>query len=121
MSALIKIVIGALLVIGGIYWYFVSLPLGTGMTNFQALILAFKSAFGALVFVIGLFIIWLEADELKMRRQERKEKEEIEEKSDAEKIKEAVTMEKNNKYVCEKCGKEFDSKRGLSIHRIRSH
>ena len=124
MKALIKILVGTIFVIGGLYWYFVNLSLGTGLMNWQAFIVVFKGFFGVFAFLLGLFIVWLEADELRIKK-DRKREEEVadkkEELSQAEQIKAAVGASVKKSFICPKCGKEFKTERGLKIHLARAH
>lgn len=64
-----KIIIGALMIFGGVYWYSRDLLWGTGLSNLDSLAVMFKGGFGALVFLIGLVVVWIESDELKMQQQ----------------------------------------------------
>jgi len=64
-----KILIGVLLIIGGIYWYALG-PLGfTGVTNLQALVISVQGALGVIVFLVGLFVVWIESDEMQIQRE----------------------------------------------------
>lgn len=64
-----KIFIGALMIIGGIYWYSLDLFAGTGLNNLDALVILFKGLAGMFVFLIGVFVVWIESDELKIQRE----------------------------------------------------
>ena len=60
MHPVIKIIIGAILLIGGVAWtYFY-------MNDFIGLL---KGVVGPLVALVGLFMVWLELDELKIERE----------------------------------------------------
>lgn len=134
MKPATKIIIGALLVIGGIYWY-VAGGLGAGSfgrTNLNAFIILLRGSIGVLVLLIGAFIVWLEADELRMERELSTEFEEedfdieepepeVETESGQEEVKQAVAGEEEEEYMCEECGKSFDTERGLAIHKGRAH
>ncbi|MCJ7450390.1 MAG: hypothetical protein MUP58_01475 [Candidatus Nanohaloarchaeota archaeon QJJ-9] len=67
-----KILIGALMIVAGIYWYSRDILVG-GLNNLQSLAILVKGSLGAIVFLIGVFVVWIESDELKMRK-ERKNK-----------------------------------------------
>lgn len=64
-----KIIIGTLLIFGGVYWYSMDMLWGTGLNNIESLAVMFKGGLGVLVFLIGLLVVWIESDELKMQRQ----------------------------------------------------
>jgi len=64
-----KILIGALMIIGGIYWYSLDVFVGTGMNNLDSLAILLKGSAGAIVFLIGVFVVWIESDELKIQRE----------------------------------------------------
>lgn len=135
MKPATKIIIGALLVIAGIYWYVAGgfSPGTFGRTNFNSFLILLRGSIGVLVFLIGAFIVWLEADELRMERELSTEFEEedfdIEEpepevETGSEEVKEAVAGSEESSeegYMCEECGKTFDTERGLAIHKGRAH
>jgi predicted tellurium resistance membrane protein TerC len=60
MNVAVKIVIGTILLIGGIAWTYFFLP------NFISLV---KGVVGPVVAVLGLFVVWLELDELRIQRE----------------------------------------------------
>lgn len=64
-----KILIGALMIIGGIYWYSLDVFAGTGLNNLDALVILGKGFAGLFVFLIGVFVVWIESDELKIQRE----------------------------------------------------
>lgn len=64
-----KIIIGALLIFGGVYWYSLEMLWGTGLTNLESLAIMVKGGIGVVIFLIGLVVVWIESDELKMQRQ----------------------------------------------------
>jgi len=137
MKPATKILIGALLVIGGIYWYVAGgLSAGSfGRTNLSAFVMLLRGSIGVLVLLIGAFIVWLEADELRMERELSTEFEEedfdieepepeVESEAEQEEVKEAVAgteEEEEGDYKCDQCGKTFDTERGLAIHKGRAH
>lgn len=121
MKAILKILIGTIFVIGGIYWYFVNLSLGTGLMNWQAFVLLFKGFFGFFVFLLGIFIVWLEADELRIRKDAKQITPLQPKLTQAEEIRAAVGRSKKSDSYCHICGREFKSERGLKIHQARAH
>ena len=79
MHSATKLVIGILIFLAGVYWYW---PGGTAIANamgiFGSTITAFKTVFGGLfgVFLIflGLIVAWIEYEDLKWSRKEKKKK-----------------------------------------------
>jgi hypothetical protein len=123
MHPAIKILVGALMVVLGVF----SLTLPDFFSAFVTLV---KGAIGPLLILVGAFIIWLESDEWKMRRSEKGEErdmgvqkqlqEEVQERKQAQQ--EETTQEpENDKHACPQCGKEFDTERGMKIHRTQKH
>lgn len=64
-----KIVIGALMIVGGIWWYSLNAPMGTQMTNMESLAVMFKGSIGAVFLILGTFIVWIESDEIKIQKE----------------------------------------------------
>jgi len=60
MHVAVKIVIGVILLIGGVAWTYFFL---------NDFISVFKGVVGPIVAVIGLFVVWLELDELRIQRE----------------------------------------------------
>jgi hypothetical protein len=67
-----KIIIGAILVIGSIYYILNGFPPYL-KPAWRDLIVVLKGAAPPLVFLLGIFIIWLELDELRIERELEKE------------------------------------------------
>ena len=119
MHPAIKILVGALMVVLGIF----SL---TQPSFFDAFVTLVQGAIGPLLILVGAFIIWLESDEWKMRRGEKKEErnmgvqkqlqEEVQERRETEE-----QEAENDKHACPDCGKEFDTERGMKIHQAQKH
>mgnify|MGYP002761307967 CR=1 FL=1 len=121
MHPAIKILIGALMVVLGIFSLTVE-------SFFQAFMNLIKGGIGPILILVGAFIIWLESDEWKMRRKESGEErdnmgvqqqlqEEVKERREAEEKEEA----EEDKHACPQCGKEFDTERGMKIHQTQKH
>jgi predicted lipid-binding transport protein (Tim44 family) len=121
MHPAIKILIGALMVVLGIFSLTVE-------SFFQAFMTLIKGGIGPILILVGAFIIWLESDEWKMRRKESGEErdnmgvqqqlqEEVKERREAEEKEEA----EEDKHACPQCGKEFDTERGMKIHQTQKH
>lgn len=70
-----KIVIGALVAIAGVWWYAPAGGLNTSLlsfstlTNLQSLVVMVQGGLGLLAILIGLFVVWIESDELRIRRE----------------------------------------------------
>lgn len=64
MNAVIKVVIGALMIVLGVY---------SSVTFWNELVTLVKAGIGPLLILVGAFIVWLETDELKMEREQKKE------------------------------------------------
>ncbi|MFB6100013.1 MAG: hypothetical protein ABEK16_01955 [Candidatus Nanohalobium sp.] len=64
MSPIIKILVGALMMVLGIF---------TGITYSTELVNVIQGGLGPLLVLVGAFIVWLESDELKVRREEKKQ------------------------------------------------
>lgn len=123
-----KMAIGVLLVFFGVGWYTTGIGafLGywTTLLNWQALLVLFQGGLGIIVLLIGAFVMWIEWDELKMRR-------ELEEaglgsversvEAAATGAEETAEVETEGDYVCDDCGETFDSERGLHIHEGMKH
>lgn len=124
MHPAIKILVGALMVVLGIF----SL---TQPSFFDAFVTLVKGAIGPLLVLVGAFIIWLESDEWKMRRSESSEErgmgvqqqlqEEVQERREATQETEEEPEPEEEKHACPECGKEFDTERGMKIHMAQKH
>lgn len=71
MGPVIKIIVGAILVIASIY-YLVAGPALTWLTGnkpYVDLLILLNGGIPVLVFLIGLFIVWLELDELRIEKE----------------------------------------------------
>jgi flagellar biosynthesis component FlhA len=64
MSPVLKILVGALMMVLGIF---------TSITYSNELVNVVQGALGPLLVLIGAFIVWLESDELKVQREEKQE------------------------------------------------
>ena len=67
MHPIAKLIIGAIMIIGSVaaVWYYPSL-----WDSFKTVV---KGILPAAVFLLGIFIVWLELDELKIERELKKE------------------------------------------------
>jgi hypothetical protein len=75
-SEIVKIVVGILLMLGGIAWYFVKIPLlgsvlaaGSLVPFWRSFLVVFAGFFGLLVLLVGLVLAWLSYDEYKTSRE----------------------------------------------------
>lgn len=71
MRPTLKIVLGAAMIVAGIYWYSMDLVLGGGtvQTNLDALLVLLQGSVGLVVFLLGVFIVWIESDEMRIQRE----------------------------------------------------
>ncbi len=67
MSAILKVIGGVILVVGSLYYMLAGIPgvIGPAWRDFLTVLNGFIPP---LLIIIGIFIIWLEADELKMEK-----------------------------------------------------
>lgn len=78
MHAAIKMIIGILIAIAGIYWYLADyIATGwkaiVGINAWEAFLTVFFGVFGIFLFLLGLLVAWIEYEDLKFEREERKE------------------------------------------------
>ena len=69
MSAIFKILIGAVLIVGSVWWVLQGSQqfLGrNGLNDFMAIV---NGGIPPLIFLIGVFAVWLELDELRMEKE----------------------------------------------------
>jgi hypothetical protein len=71
---LVKILIGLLLMLAGVAWYFIKVPFLTGALSLGSLVpfwrsflVTFAGIFGILIFLSGLVLTWLSYDEYKSK------------------------------------------------------
>lgn len=122
MHPAIKVVIGAIMVVLGIYS---SLTYSTEFLNLV------KAVVGPLLVLVGAFIVWLESDELKLSRESDSDRgfdvqQNLKEQasktgSSSENSSETEKASNNDRIECPDCGKEFDTERGMKIHRTQKH
>lgn len=71
----VKMVVGALIALLGIWWYIPNGGLNSALTsvstltNVESLLSLFQGSFGILIVFVGIFVVWIQHDELKMRRE----------------------------------------------------
>lgn len=101
----------------------------SSITFWPELLTLVKAGIGPLLLLVGAFIVWLESDELKMRRQERSSGEgmqqqftdAIESETSTEETESESVAEPEEGHTCGQCGKTFDTERGLHIHQAQKH
>jgi len=69
MRSTLKILLGAAMIVAGIYWYSLDALMGTGTSNLDALLVLLKGSAGLIVFLLGVFIVWIESDEMRIQRE----------------------------------------------------
>lgn len=114
MHPAVKVLIGALMVVVGVY---------SSVTFWNDLLTIVKGGIGPLLVLIGAFIVWLESDEWKMQREESEtvqQQFEPREEVMGETEEEEKTVEDEG-HSCPECGKTFDTQRGMNIHRAQKH
>lgn len=72
MGPIGKIIIGAILIIGSVY-YVATNPLNLTPSAWAAFKTVIHGIIPPFVFLVGLFIVWLELDELRIERELRRE------------------------------------------------
>lgn len=124
MHPALKILVGAIMVVVGVF---------STVTFFSELVTLAKAGIGPLLVVIGAFIIWLESDEWKMRREQQRDtsvQQQFQQAQEPQTQTEARTEpertgqmeeEEDEGYSCPECGKTFDTERGMNIHRAQKH
>jgi len=87
MNAAAKLIIGLLVTIAGIAWYVFGNAFTPyiGMSAFNALKVIFVGSLGVLLIVIGLFVTWIEIEDLKDMKTEKASEEAKAEKAPAAK------------------------------------
>jgi hypothetical protein len=116
MHPAIKILVGALMVVVGIFttWNFL-----------DQLVVVLKGAVGPLLVLIGAFIVWLESDEWKMEREDESSmnvQQQFQPRGQqAQEQQQQTVDEEPDTHACPECGKEFDTERGMKIHMAQKH
>lgn len=98
----------------------------SSVTFWNELLAMVQGGIGPLLVLIGAFIVWLESDEWKMRREQQQDtvqqqfqpSEAVETETET---REEDTVEETDDYTCEECGKSFDTERGMNIHKAQKH
>jgi uncharacterized membrane protein YbhN (UPF0104 family) len=74
MSAVLKLIIGLVIFLAGIYWYLPMSFVNTffGRSGFQAFLVVFQGLFGLGLILFGLIVAWIEFEDIKWERKEKK-------------------------------------------------
>lgn len=122
-----KMLIGGLLIVLGIWWYLPggelnSLLVGwSTLTNLKSLVVLVQGGIGLFAALIGLFVVWIELDELRLR----KELADRQTTMDLDTMQDTVPSmdddDEEAEHVCDECGKQFDSEHGLNVHTGQAH
>ncbi len=120
-------VIGALLVVLGAWWYIPGGPFNSAavsfstLTNLQGLSILLQGGLGVLAVLIGAFVVWIERDELRIQREMESREFGEQMQASVEAVAEEGASSAESGYVCDTCGKSFDTERGLHIHEGQKH
>ncbi len=74
MNSVVKMLIGLLVAILGVYWYVVGSIFGwrpAGLTPAQTLGIVFVGTFGAFLVMFGLLVAWIEYEDIKWEMKEK--------------------------------------------------
>lgn len=100
----------------------------SSVTFLEELVTLVRAGIGPLLVLIGAFIVWLESDEWKMRREQSQDRGVQQQFQQAESADEAEVAEEpepepeeEEGHTCPQCGKTFDTERGLHIHQAQKH
>ena len=72
MNTAVKLIIGLLITIAGIYWYTAQNILGKN--PWDSFMTIFVGGFGLFLLLVGLLVTWIEYEDLKWEREEKKPK-----------------------------------------------
>ena len=77
MNSIVKMIIGLLIAAAGIYWYaadLLGLPAFSvfGRYSFESLKTVFFGVFGIFLILFGLLVAWIEYEDMKWEREEKK-------------------------------------------------
>lgn len=69
-GAILKILIGAILIVGSVWWILqTNNPFLNGRNNLNDFIAIVNGGLPPLIFLIGLFVVWLELDEFRIEKE----------------------------------------------------
>ncbi len=81
MGAITKMIAGIIVFLIGIYWYLPTswfkqfVPITVGST-FQAFLVVFFGLFGLALILLGILVAWIEFEDMRWERREKKDKQE---------------------------------------------
>jgi len=120
MKVWIKILIGSSMIALGVF---------STLQFTTELLTVLQGSIGFLLLLMGAFIIWLESDVLrgKVSQDQQEESKELQKqfqprkKQKRNEQKQEVEESEPEKFSCPKCGREFETKRGMKIHDAQKH
>jgi len=68
-GAIVKIIIGAILIVASVWWVLQGSTKVLGRDGLQDLMSILNGGIPPIVFLIGLFVVWLELDELRIEKE----------------------------------------------------
>lgn len=80
MHSAVKLIIGLIVFVAGLYWYVAPLLGNLGLqsflsvSTFRALVTVFAGLFGLVLIFLGLVVAWIEYEDLKWERREKTER-----------------------------------------------
>ena len=74
MHAAVKLIAGIIIFLIGLYWYIpnTAVSMFFNRSAFQAFLVVFEGLFGLLLIFLGLIVAWIEYEDLKWERKEKK-------------------------------------------------
>ncbi len=74
MHAAVKLIVGIIIFLIGLYWYMPNtiVSMFFNRSAFQAFLVVFEGLFGLLLIFLGLIVAWIEYEDLKWERKEKK-------------------------------------------------
>ena len=77
MNSAVKMIIGLLILIAGIYWYLPGNAAASALgvaSNVRAFLTVFAGLFGLVLIFLGLIVAWIEYEDMKWEAREKSEK-----------------------------------------------
>ncbi len=134
-------ILGALLGLAGIWWYIPGgganemLTAYSMLSNHESFVAMFQGSIGVLAVIVGLFVVWIEHDQIKVQRELQSETINNQEQDHVPTVADGGDTDTDNtnpvdaptvedtdsNYRCDTCDRSFDTEHGLTIHRSRVH